>query len=54
MDYLAISQFAATWGLVLLCGGFAAALIYALWPGNKDKFSRAAQAPLDDGDDDGR
>lgn len=54
MTYLSFSQFAATWGLLLLCAGFGVALIYALWPGNKEKFGRAAQAPLEDGDDDGR
>lgn len=50
MDYRAFSEFAGTWGLVFLVAMFAVALIYALWPGNRDKFSRAAQTPLDDDD----
>jgi len=54
MDYLQVSHFAQTWGLVLLGICFASAVIYALWPGNRDRFSRAARTPLDDGDDDGR
>jgi len=54
MDYLQISQFAQTWGLGLLLACFLGAVIYALWPGNRDKFKRAARAPLEDGDDDGR
>jgi cbb3-type cytochrome oxidase subunit 3 len=30
---------------------FAVVVIYALWPGNKEKFKRAASAPLNDGDE---
>jgi len=54
MSYQAIVHFAQTWGLALLVGGFLVAVIYALWPGNREKFKRAAHAPLDDGDDDDR
>lgn len=54
MDYLTIAKFAQTWGLGLLVVGFVIAVIYALWPGNRDKFKRAARAPLEDGDDNGR
>lgn len=54
MDYLQISHFAQTWGLLLLGGSFLIAVIYALWPANREKFQRAARAPLEDGDDDGR
>lgn len=59
MSYAAVTQFAQTWGLVLLSGLFAATLIYALLPKNKDTFRRAARMPLEDnddesGDDDGR
>ncbi|MBL8544222.1 MAG: cbb3-type cytochrome c oxidase subunit 3 [Hyphomonadaceae bacterium] len=52
MSYLQAAHFAQTWGVVLLAVGFAIATIYALWPANKEKFERAAQAPLIDGDDD--
>lgn len=52
MTYEQATHFAQTWGLVLLTVCFAAALAFALWPGNRAKFERAARAPLDDGDDD--
>ena len=48
MDYSAVSHFAQTFGLALLVALFAAVLVYALWPGNRKKFERAARAPLDD------
>lgn len=54
MDYQQSIQFAQTWGVLLLAAGFAVAVIYALWPGNREKFDRAARAPLNDGDDYGR
>lgn len=46
--YEAISHFAGTWGLVLLLLLFAAAVVYALWPGNRRKFERAKRLPLED------
>ncbi len=52
MSYYEAAHFAQTWGVVLLTICFAIAAIYALWPANKQKFERAAQAPLIDGDDD--
>lgn len=54
MTYEQAVQFAQTWGLVMLAACFGAAVLYALWPGNREKFNRAAHAPLNDGDDDGR
>ena len=48
MDYQTISEFAQSWGLVYLVLLFAGVLIYALWPGNKEKFRRAARLPLED------
>lgn len=51
MDYQTATQFAQTWGLWLLMAGFIAACVYALWPGNRETFDRAARAPLKDGDD---
>ncbi|MGE0044647.1 MAG: cbb3-type cytochrome c oxidase subunit 3 [Hyphomonadaceae bacterium] len=53
MSYAAISHFAQTWGLALLLVCFAAALVYALWPGNREKFQRAARAPLEKDDANG-
>lgn len=54
MSYAEASQLAQTWGLVLLAVLFLGAVIYALWPGNRDKFKRAAETPLKDEDDDDR
>lgn len=54
MTYEQAAHFAQTWGLALLVAGFSAAVLYALWPSNRAKFDRAARAPLNDGDDDGR
>jgi len=54
MTYEAAAHFAQTWGMALLIVLFVGVVIYALWPGNRDKFKRAAQTPLVDEDDDGR
>lgn len=54
MTFEQATHFAETWGLVLLSVLFAAAVLYALWPSNREMFTRAARAPLNDGDDDGR
>lgn len=54
MSYEQATQFAQTWGLALLVILFAGVLVYALWPGNRDKFKRAAHTPLDKENDDGR
>lgn len=43
-----LSAIAGTLGLILFCLLFAGVLIYALWPGNKGRFSRAARQPLMD------
>lgn len=48
MSYETVSHFAQTWGLVFLVVVFAAALAYALWPGNRDRFERASRQPLDE------
>ena len=54
MSYEQATQFAQTWGLGLLAACFVIAVAYALWPSNRDKFNRAARAPLEDGDENGR
>lgn len=51
--YLEAVHFSQTWGVLLLVSLFAIATIYALWPGNREKFDRAARAPLNDGDENG-
>ncbi len=42
------AQYAQTAGLVLLLVCFVVAVIYALWPSNRQKFRNAARAPLED------
>ncbi len=54
MTYQQATHFAQTWGMALLLLLFVGVVIYALWPGNRDKFNRAAETPLKDEDDDGR
>lgn len=50
--YEDVVRHAQTYGLILLAVVFAIAVVYALWPGNREKFKRAASAPLkDEGDD---
>jgi len=46
--YAALSSFAQTWGLGLFVVMFLIALTYALWPGNKETFRKAAHQPLVD------
>ena len=48
MTYETLSAFAQTWGLCFLVVMFIVALVYALWPGNREKFQRAARLPLDE------
>jgi len=48
MTYEQVSHFAQTWGLVFLLIAFVVIVAYALWPGNRKKFDRAARRPLDD------
>ncbi len=46
--YEQLYEIAGTWGLLFLLVLFIAAFGYALWPGNKRKFDRAKQVPLED------
>ncbi len=46
MDYHTVAEFAQTWGLVYMVVLFIGVLIYALRPGAKETFDRAAQMPL--------
>ena len=48
MSYMSVAQFAQTWGLGFLVLMFLAAVAYALWPGNRGKFEKAAHMPLRD------
>ena len=42
MTYEQATHFAQTWGLLILVILFVGAALYALWPGNKEKFQHAA------------
>ena len=46
--YEKLAAFAQTGGLILFVVAFILVLIYALAPSNKDKFKRAASAPLNE------
>lgn len=48
MNYQTVSAFAQTWGLVFLVVMFCAAVAYAMWPGNRSKFKKAAHMPLEE------
>lgn len=48
MDFETVSVFAQTWGLALLVILFSCTVGYALWPGNKSKFDKAAQLPFEE------
>lgn len=48
MTYQQVSHFAQTWGLVFLVIAFVLVIAYALWPGNRKTFDRAARRPLDE------
>jgi cytochrome c oxidase cbb3-type subunit 4 len=44
--YLALAQFAQTWGLGYFVGVFLIVLAYALWPSRQAQFDEAARMPL--------
>jgi cytochrome c oxidase cbb3-type subunit IV len=44
--YLALAQFAQTWGLAYFVGVFLVVLAYALWPSRQAQFDEAARMPL--------
>jgi len=44
--YVAMAEFAQTWGLVYFFLIFLAVLAYACWPSNGKRFSEAAHIPL--------
>lgn len=44
--YMALAQFAQTWGLVYFVVMFVAVLVYALNPRRKQQFDEAARLPL--------
>jgi cytochrome c oxidase cbb3-type subunit 4 len=48
MTYQDVSMFAQSWGLVFLVALFLTACGYALWPGNRTRFEKAARMPLEE------
>lgn len=48
MRYEDVAHFAQTFGLVLLVVLFVAAAAFAFWPGNRKRFDKAAQLPLEE------
>lgn len=44
--YLALAEFAQTWGLAYFVAVFLAVLVYALWPTRQAQFDEAARMPL--------
>jgi len=48
MTYQDVSQFAQSWGLVLLVSLFLSACAHALWPGNRARFEKASRLPLEE------
>jgi cytochrome c oxidase cbb3-type subunit 4 len=51
LTYDDVLVFSQSWGSVYFAVMFAAVCVYALWPANKAKFEKAAQAPLHDDED---
>ena len=50
-DHDTLVGLAKSFGLFYLIAMSIAVLVYVFWPGNKKKFDKAKQAPLDDGED---
>ena len=49
--YETLSKIAQTWGLLLFVFAFGLVLVYALKPGNREKFEQARRIPLEDEDE---
>lgn len=50
-DHDTLVAIAKSFGLFYLIALSIAVVVYAFWPGNRDQFNKAKQAPLQDGDD---
>ena len=46
--YERLQAFIASWGFVYFGVIFIAALVYALWPGNRKAFDEASRIPLEE------
>lgn len=51
MTYEVIRPWAAMLGLLIFIALFAGVLVYAFWPGNRERFKRAARIPLENDTD---
>lgn len=49
--YETLSSFAQTGGLILFIIAFVLVLVYALAPGNRERFEHARRIPLEDEED---
>jgi len=50
-DHQSIVAFAKSYGLFFLIGMAIIALVYALWPGNRKRFDKAARDIIEDEDE---
>lgn len=50
-DHETLVGWARSFGLFYLIALSIAVLVYVFWPGNRKKFDKVKQAPLDDGED---
>jgi cytochrome c oxidase cbb3-type subunit 4 len=48
MTFESVSAIAPVVAMLIFATLFAVAIAYALWPGNRDRFKRAAESPLND------
>ncbi len=48
MTYQDVVSFSGPYGLIYFLILFVGVLVYALWPGNKKKFEKAARMPLEE------
>ncbi len=51
LDHDTLVAFSKSWGLFYLIALSAAALLYACWPANKDRFDKAARDIIEDDED---
>ncbi len=51
LSFEEVLEISRSWDAVYFLAVFAAAVAYALWPRNKEKFARAAQIPLANDED---
>lgn len=50
MIYDELVVFSQSWGMLYLLVFFVGVVVYAFWPGNRERFRRAAHRPLEEDD----